>query len=26
MTSLAGRVTDISSADWDSLWGHVFKE
>jgi len=21
-----GRVTDISSADWDSLWGHVFGE
>ena len=21
-----GRVTDISGADWDDLWGHVFKE
>jgi anti-sigma factor ChrR (cupin superfamily) len=21
-----GRVTDVSGADWDSLWGHVFKE
>ena len=21
-----GRVTDISGADWDSLWGHVFRE
>jgi anti-sigma factor ChrR (cupin superfamily) len=21
-----GRVTDISGADWDSLWGHLFKE
>jgi anti-sigma factor ChrR (cupin superfamily) len=21
-----GRVTDISGADWDSLWGHIFKE
>ena len=21
-----GRVADISGADWDSLWGHVFRE
>ena len=21
-----GRITDISGADWDELWGHVFKE
>jgi anti-sigma factor ChrR (cupin superfamily) len=21
-----GRVTDISGADWDSIWGHVFKD
>jgi len=21
-----GRVTDISGADWDTLWGHVFRE
>ena len=21
-----GRVTDVSGADWDDLWGHVFKE
>jgi len=21
-----GRVTDISGVDWDTLWGHVFKE
>jgi anti-sigma factor ChrR (cupin superfamily) len=21
-----GRVTDISGIDWDTLWGHVFKE
>jgi anti-sigma factor ChrR (cupin superfamily) len=21
-----GRVTDISGAEWDSLWGHVFKD
>ena len=21
-----GRVTDISGADWDELWGHVFKD
>ena len=21
-----GRVSDISGADWDSLWGHVIKE
>jgi len=21
-----GRVADISGADWDSLWGHIFKE
>jgi hypothetical protein len=21
-----GRVTDISGADWDSFWGHIFKE
>jgi len=21
-----GRVTDISGADWDTLWGHVFKD
>jgi anti-sigma factor ChrR (cupin superfamily) len=20
-----GRITDISGADWDSVWGHVFK-
>ena len=21
-----GRVTDISGADWDSVWGHVFED
>ena len=21
-----GRVTDISGADWDSIWGHVFED
>jgi hypothetical protein len=21
-----GRITDISGADWDSLWAHVFKD
>jgi anti-sigma factor ChrR (cupin superfamily) len=21
-----GRVTDISGADWDSLWAHIFKD
>jgi hypothetical protein len=21
-----GRVTDISGADWDTLWGRVFKD
>lgn len=21
-----GRVTDMSGADWDSLWGHLFNE
>jgi anti-sigma factor ChrR (cupin superfamily) len=21
-----GRVTDVSGADWDALWGHIFKE
>jgi len=21
-----GRVTDISGADWDGVWGHVFKD
>jgi anti-sigma factor ChrR (cupin superfamily) len=21
-----GRVTDVSGADWDELWGHVFKD
>jgi hypothetical protein len=21
-----GRVADVSGVDWDSLWGHVFKE
>jgi anti-sigma factor ChrR (cupin superfamily) len=21
-----GRVNDISGADWDELWGHVFKD
>jgi anti-sigma factor ChrR (cupin superfamily) len=21
-----GRVTDVSGADWDKLWGHVFKD
>jgi anti-sigma factor ChrR (cupin superfamily) len=21
-----GRVTDVSGADWDTLWGHVFKD
>jgi anti-sigma factor ChrR (cupin superfamily) len=21
-----GRVTDISGVDWDTLWGHIFKD
>jgi hypothetical protein len=21
-----GRVTDISGADWNSIWGHVFED
>ena len=20
-----GRITDVSGADWDSLWAHIFK-
>jgi hypothetical protein len=21
-----GRITDVSGADWDSLWAHIFKD